>query len=70
MENNKLLSAECAVLGSILSDSEICGQVFAERNEEYFITAEYNEIVRSAKKLFCSGKQVVVVTSCNVSGGD
>lgn len=69
-ENNKLLSSECAVLGSILIDPEICGQVFAELNEDDFITAEYKHIFKSSKKLFFSGKQVDAVTICNASGGD
>ena len=70
MADNKLLSAECAVLGSILIEPEICGQVFAELHEDDFVTAEYKHIFKSARNLFFSGKQVDAVTICSAAGGD
>ena len=70
MANERLLSGETAVLGSILIDPEICGEVFSKVHENDFITSEYKHIFLSAKKLYLQNKHIDAVTICHEAGGD
>lgn len=70
MANDRLLSGETAVLGSILIDPEICGEVFSKVHENDFITSEYKHIFLSAKKLYLQNKHIDAVTICHEAGGD
>ena len=70
MANERLLSGETAVLGSILIDPEICGEVFSKVHESDFITGEYKHIFASAKKLYLQNKHIDAVTICHEAGGD
>lgn len=70
MANDRLLSGETAVLGSILIDPEICGEVFSKVHENDFITSEYKHIFLSAKKLYLQNKHIDAVTIYHEAGGD
>lgn len=70
MANERLLSGETSVLGSILIDPEICGEVFSKVHENDFITSEYKHIFASAKKLYLQNKHIDAVTICHEAGGD
>lgn len=70
MANDRLLNGETAVLGSILIDPEICGEVFSKVHENDFITSEYKHIFLSAKKLYLQNKHIDAVTICHEAGGD
>ena len=70
MANERLLSGETAVLGSILIDPEICGEVFSKVHENDFVTSEYKHIFLSAKKLYLQNKHIDAVTICHEAGGD
>lgn len=70
MANERLLSGETAVLGSLLIAPELCGEIFAKVHENDFITSEYKHIFLSAKKLYLQNKYIDAVTICHEAGGD
>lgn len=69
-KNERLLSGETAVLGSLLIEPELCGEIFAKVHEDDFITSEYKHIFVSAKNLYLQNKHVDAVTICYEAGGD
>ncbi len=70
VSNERLLSGETAVLGSMLIDPDICGEVFSNVHENDFITGEYKHIFLSSKKLYLQNKHIDAVTICHEAGGD
>ena len=70
MANERLLSGETAVLGSLLIAPELCGEIFAKVHENDFITSEYKHIFLSAKKLYLQNKYIDAVTICHEAGGE
>lgn len=70
VENERLLSGETTVLGSLLIAPELCGEIFSKVHESDFITTEYGHIFASAKKLYLQNKYIDAVTICHEAGGD
>lgn len=64
-----VLSAQAAVVGSLLIDPGICGELFAEVREEDFVTAEYQGVYKAARELFFDSKVVDPVTVLDRLGG-
>lgn len=78
-ENNKtsaldaqaraVLSTQAAVVGSLLIDPKICGELFAEVQCADFVTAEYRSVYEAARGLFFDGRPVDPVTVLDRMGG-
>lgn len=66
---DRLVSAQAAVLGCLLLDSSLCGEIFARVSADDFATAEYRHVFEAAHKLFVAGRHVDAVTVCAALGG-
>ena len=64
------VSSQAAVLGCLLIDPSLCGEIFARVQAEDFVTPEYRHVYEAARRLFFSGKDVDAVTICHEAGGD
>ena len=64
-----VLSAQAAVVGALLIDPGICGELFAEVREDDLVTAEYRSVYKAARELFFDGKPVDSVTVLDRLGG-
>ncbi len=64
------ISSQAAVLGCLLIDSSLCGEIFSRVQAEDFITPEYRHVFEAAQRVFFSGKDVDAVTICHAAGGD
>lgn len=67
---DRLISAQAAVLGCILIEPDLCGEIFARVQDDDFVTPEYRNPFAAARRLFFGGKQVDAVTVCYEAGGD
>ncbi len=64
------ISSQAAVLGCLLIEPSLCGEIFARVQAEDFISPEYRHIFQAARDLFFSGQTVDAVTICHAAGGD
>ena len=64
------ISSQAAVLGCLLIDPSLCGEIFSRVQAEDFITPEYRHVFEAAQRVFFSGKDVDAVTICHAAGGD
>ncbi len=64
------VSSQAAVLGCLLIDPSLCGEIFARVQAEDFVTPEYRHVYEAARRLFFGGKDVDAVTICHEAGGD
>lgn len=64
------VSSQAAVLGCLLIDPSLCGEIFARVQAEDFVTPEYRHVYEAARRLFFSGRAVDAVTICHEAGGD
>ena len=64
------LSAQQAVLGSLLIAPEICGDLFQRVQPEDFVTPELRTVYNAARDLFHEGQAVDPVSICFRAGGD
>lgn len=64
------VSSQAAVLGCLLIDPSLCGEIFAKVQAEDFVTPEYRHVYEAARRLFFGGKDVDAVTICHEAGGD
>ncbi len=67
-EYNREISAQAAVIGCLLIDPTLCGEIFDRVKPEDFIDAEYRHVFEAARGLFFSGKPVDAVTVCHAAG--
>lgn len=64
------ISSQAAVIGCLLIDPSLCGEIFARVQAEDFITPEYRHVFEAAQRLFFQGEAVDAVTICHAAGGD
>lgn len=64
------ISSQAAVLGCLLIDPSLCGEIFARVQAEDFLTPEYRHVFEAARRLFFAGRDVDAVTICHAAGGD
>lgn len=64
-----VLSTQAAVVGALLIDPGICGELFAEVREDDLVTAEYRSVYKAARELFFDGRPVDPVTVLDRLGG-
>ncbi len=68
-ENKAVLSTQGAVVGALLIDPQICGELFAETSPRDLVTAEYRSVYEAARSLFLEGRAVDPVTVLDRMGG-
>lgn len=68
-ENKAVLSTQTAVVGALLIDPAICGELFAETRAEDFVTASYRSVYEAARALFLDGRPVDPLTVLDKLGG-
>lgn len=64
------ISTEAAVIGCLLIDPEICGELFTLVTPDDFETTTYRHVFTCARNLFFAGKSVDPVAVCHAAGGD
>ena len=64
-----VLSTQGAVVGALLIDPGICGELFAETSPQDLVTADYRSVYEAARSLFLDGKTVDPVTVLDRMGG-
>ena len=64
-----VLSTQAAVVGSLLIDPKICGELFAEVRGDDLVNAEYRSVYEAARGLFFDGRPVDPVTVLDRMGG-
>lgn len=69
MENKAVLSTQAAVVGALLIDPAICGELFAETRAEDLVTASYRDVYEAARSLFLDGQPVDPLTVLDRMGG-
>lgn len=69
MEKMVQLGGQDAVIGSLLIDPSICGELFAETAAEDFRNAEFRDVYLAARKLFFEDRPVDPVTILDRMGG-
>lgn len=63
------LDAQTSVLGALLIDPRICGELFAETEASDFRSAAHRRVYEAARALFFEGRTVDAVTVLNQLGG-
>lgn len=66
----QVISTQAAVVGCLLIDPSLCGEIFARTTAEDFVTPEYRHVYEAARGLFAHGRPVDAVTVCAALGGD
>ena len=64
------ISSQAAVLGCLLIDPSLCGEIFSRVPPEDFVTPEYRHVYEAARRLFFAGQAVDAVTVCHEAGGE
>lgn len=70
LELDRSLSAQQAVLGALLIEPTICGDLFQRVRPEDFVTPEFRTVYNAARELFFDSKAVDPVSICYRAGGD
>lgn len=67
--NQAALSTQAAVVGAMLIDPAICGELFAATSARDLVTADYRDVYEAARALFFEDKPVDAVTVLDKLGG-
>lgn len=68
-DKKAVLSTQAAVVGALLIDPGICGELFAETRAEDLVTADYRDVYEAARRLFVADRPVDPVTVLDKLGG-
>ena len=69
MDTRAALSSQSAVVGSLLVDPGICGELFAELRADDFISSEHRSVYEAARELFFEDAAVDPLTILDRMGG-